>query len=215
MAVVIFFILAAGALVFAANVVFRRNPAICAVNLVGVFFCLAGIYLLIGFPFLAALQLMVYAGAIMVLFVFVIMLLDLRQEEPRDTPMATMLAPLFAAVIVALLVTVLGDIKVSTRNLPTRAMGQTAAEGGKGLATALFSKNLLAFEATSLLLLVGILGVVLLAKRRHRASENLDAVLAAAKRPSDTGDASTAPSVIAEPTPEPDPDVVTTGGGTA
>ncbi|MFQ5504997.1 MAG: NADH-quinone oxidoreductase subunit J [Planctomycetota bacterium] len=179
MEVLIFFLLTAGTLVFSGNVVFRRNPAVCAVHLVGAFFCLSGIYLLIGFPFLAALQLMVYAGAIMVLFLFVIMLLDLRREGDHEMPWSTTIAPLFAGGIFALLWTVIDKLPVHSGRLPALSAGRTAARGGEGLAAALFSKHLLAFEATSLLILVGIVGVVLLAKRRPHASRNLTRYLEA------------------------------------
>lgn len=166
MAFLIFIALAVGAVLFAANVVLRRNPAACAVHLVGAFFCLSGIYLLIGFPFMAAIQLMVYAGAIMVLFLFVIMLLDLRKEEPRDTPLASLLAPLLAAAVLGLIVPLFPEHQVVTSGLHDPVQGRTAANGGAGLAYALFSRHLLAFEATSILLLAGILGVTVLAKRR-------------------------------------------------
>jgi NADH-quinone oxidoreductase subunit J len=172
---VIFLVLAAGSIVFAANVVLRRNPAACAVNLVGTFFCLSGIYLLIGFPFLAAIQLMVYAGAIMVLFLFVIMLLDLRQEEPRNTPIGGLLAPLFAAAVLGLVVPFFPDAEVKAAMNLTPIQGETASWGGQGLAVALFGRHMIVFEATSLLLLAGILGVVVLAKRRPRPGEDAPA----------------------------------------
>ncbi len=169
----VFLILGIAAVLFALNVVLRRTPAICAVHLVGVFFCLAGIYLLMGFPFLAALQLMVYAGAIMVLFIFVIMLLDLKKEEERETPLASILAPLFAGGILALLATILPIHDAHTTQV--NKGGEAAASGGRPLAEALFSKHLLAFEATSLLLLAALIGVIVLAKKRGKSVRDLQA----------------------------------------
>src|SRR5438874_6223568 len=77
----LFYIFAIGTLAGSAMVVFRRNPIHGAVSLVGAFFFLAGIYVLLSAHLIAILQIMVYAGAVMVLFVFVIMLLNLKEEE--------------------------------------------------------------------------------------------------------------------------------------
>jgi NADH-quinone oxidoreductase subunit J len=165
---VLFLILAAGSVLGAANVVFRRNPAICAVFLVLTFVCLSGMFLLLGFPFVAAVQLMVYAGAIMVLFLFVVMLLNLSREEPRDFPYGSVLAPLIAGCLLGLLAPVFAEAKVhpaSAAEAAPAAEAARAAEGGEGLATALFGRFLLPFEAVSLLLLASIVGVIVLAKR--------------------------------------------------
>src|SRR3977135_465481 len=78
---VFFWIFAAGTVFFGAQVVLRRNPVYAAMSLVGAFFFLAGIYVLLSAHLIAILQVMVYAGAVMVLFVFVIMLLNLKDEE--------------------------------------------------------------------------------------------------------------------------------------
>src|SRR5207248_7969828 len=78
---VLFYVFAVGTLAGSAMVVLRRNPIHGAVSLVGAFFFLAGIYVLLSAHLIAILQIMVYAGAVMVLFVFVIMLLNLKEEE--------------------------------------------------------------------------------------------------------------------------------------
>ncbi|MBW8868897.1 MAG: NADH-quinone oxidoreductase subunit J, partial [Acidobacteria bacterium] len=78
---VLFYLFAVGVLVAGAQVIFRRNPIYGALSLVGCFFFLAGIYVLLAAHLIAILQIMVYAGAVMVLFVFVIMLLNLKEEE--------------------------------------------------------------------------------------------------------------------------------------
>src|SRR5687768_13393046 len=83
----IFFLFAAIAVIFALVVVLHRNPVVGALSLVASFFALAVMYVLLEAPFLAALQVIVYAGAIMVLFLFVIMLLNLKQvAEPPSRP---------------------------------------------------------------------------------------------------------------------------------
>jgi NADH-quinone oxidoreductase subunit J len=76
----IFFLFAAMAVIFAAVVVIHRNPVVSALSLVASFFALAVMYVLLDAPFMAALQVIVYAGAIMVLFLFVIMLLNLQHQ---------------------------------------------------------------------------------------------------------------------------------------
>src|SRR6059036_2730652 len=81
MEAILFYVFAIGTLTGSALVVLRRNPIYGAVSLVGAFFFLAGIYVLLSAHLIAILQVMVYAGAVMVLFVFVIMLLNLKEEE--------------------------------------------------------------------------------------------------------------------------------------
>src|SRR5919201_4504606 len=78
---ILFWILAAGVVLAGAQVVLRRNPVYAALSLVGCFFFLSGIYVLLSAHLIAILQVMVYAGAVMVLFVFVIMLLNLKEAE--------------------------------------------------------------------------------------------------------------------------------------
>src|SRR5262249_25524751 len=84
---ILFYIFALGTLGASAQVILRRNPIYGAVSLVGAFFFLAGIYLLLSAQLIAVLQVMVYAGAVMVLFVFVIMLLNLKEEELGEPKM--------------------------------------------------------------------------------------------------------------------------------
>src|SRR5437868_13948849 len=78
---ILFYLFAIGVLVAGAQVIFRRNPIYGALALVGCFFFLSGIYVLLAAHLIAILQVLVYAGAVMVLFVFVIMLLNLKEEE--------------------------------------------------------------------------------------------------------------------------------------
>jgi NADH-quinone oxidoreductase subunit J len=169
----LFLTLAAGATFGAANVVLRRNPAICAVFLVVTFVCISGLYLLLGFPFLAALQLMIYAGAIMVLFLFVVMLLNLEKEVPRQVPYASIMAPLVCACLVGVVgpFVLSNDVRLSAgpESEAPRVITMSArdgAEGGAALSEALFGKFLLPFEATSLLILAALIAVVVLAKKR-------------------------------------------------
>src|ERR671932_289216 len=82
---ILFWILAAGVVLAAVQVVLRRNPVYAAMSLVACFFFLAGIYLLLSAHLIAVVQVLVYAGAVMVLFVFVIMLLNLKDAELGET----------------------------------------------------------------------------------------------------------------------------------
>src|SRR5436190_5556892 len=96
---ILFFILFGGlAIGCAVNVVAQRNPLYCAISLIGVFVSLASLYLMLAAPFIAAVQIIVYAGAIMVLVVFVIMLLNVEQEERRQIRVGFLLP---AAVVLA------------------------------------------------------------------------------------------------------------------
>src|SRR5688572_17321956 len=88
---VIFFLFAAIAVIFALVVILHRNPVVGAISLVASFFALSVMYVLLDAPFMAALQIIIYAGAIMVLFLFTIMLLNLQhRKEPQTRPFQQM-----------------------------------------------------------------------------------------------------------------------------
>jgi NADH-quinone oxidoreductase subunit J len=151
----------------ALGVVFHRNPVHCALLLVGVLLSLAGIFILLHAQFVAALQVIVYAGAIMVLFLFVVMLLNVKGETPLLTPgAAKFFGFLFATIVfVELLWTVLqpgGDAGAPAAQAPLPAdFGSPAALG-----RVLYTVWLYPFEITSILLLIAVIGAVVLAKRK-------------------------------------------------
>ncbi len=160
---VIFFILAATALISGIMVVIQRHPVRSALYLILNFFALAGIYLLSHAEFIAAIQIIVYAGAIMVLFLFVIMLLNLRQPEEGGEKLH--LAQKVTGVVLAgatagLVVYSFTKIKLPAAKDMVKGFGSTEA-----VATSLFTDYLLPFEITSILLLVAVVGAVILAKR--------------------------------------------------
>lgn len=141
-------------------VVFHRNPMSSAIYLVITMLCLAGLYALLAGPFVAVIQVLVYAGAVMVLMLFVIMMLNLRPETLRREGGA--LVWLVAGLIG--LVLVLGIVPPFPRTAagpPPAAFGTIEEVGSQ-----LFTVYLLPFELTSVLLLIAIIGAVLLAKRR-------------------------------------------------
>ena len=159
---VLLFILFGGlAIGCALAVVAQRNPLYSAISLVGVFISLACLYVMLAAPFIAAVQVIVYAGAIMVLVVFVIMLLNVEEEERGRrrlkflVPTAVAMAAILIAEVAFILVTV-QEFRVS----PAAGVGLTHSIG-----TSLFTRYLLPFEITSILLLMAIVGAMTLARR--------------------------------------------------
>jgi NADH-quinone oxidoreductase subunit J len=160
----IFFVLAAMAVLGAVSLIVQRHPIHSALSLIVVMVALAGLYLLMGAEFVAAVQIIVYGGAIMVLFVFVIMLLNAGEEE-RTT--ASKLAT-YAGIPLALAVTglIAAAIARSSGSLPAPAPNG-ALTSTKALSTMLFSDFVYPFELTSFLILVAILGAIVLAQREN------------------------------------------------
>jgi NADH-quinone oxidoreductase subunit J len=146
----------------------RRNAVASAVWLVVAFFGLAGCYVVLEATFVAAVQVLVYAGAIMVLFLFVIMLLDLRSEGVLAGSVRMRL-PAVALALLFLTVGALCMVDATRRGLFPDAAAREALVldgGARAIGEALFTRWVLAFEVTSILLLGAILGAVVLTKRR-------------------------------------------------
>ena len=163
---ILFGMFAGTAIGCALGVIFHRNPVHCALLLVGVLLSLSGLFVLLSAPFIAALQVIVYAGAIMVLFLFVVMLLNVKGETPMLTPGAAKgFGILFALVIlVELLYTVLspvGELAGQPDVVLPEGFGSPAAVG-----RILYTVWLYPFEITSILLLIAVVGAVVLAKRK-------------------------------------------------
>ena len=159
----VFWVFAIPLIVSAAGVVVARNPVNSAMSLVAAFFFLAGIYVLLTAHLLAFLQVLVYAGAIMVLFLFVIMLLTTGDEYPARSRWKAM-----QALGVAGAAGVMAVVWVAIRDLGSLPMRLVPPDFGtvKAVGRLLFTQYLLPFEATSLLLLVAIVGAVVVAKQR-------------------------------------------------
>jgi NADH-quinone oxidoreductase subunit J len=164
-----FWLLAILSVVAALAVVLNRNPVRCALFLIVNFVCLAIFYLFLHAEVLAALQVLVYAGAIMVLFLFVIMLLNLGGEQVQHDPLVGQRwgGAIFGVIL-------LGVLTSAFLRAPVSASPPAPAEAPTGLQAdpvfqigqLLFTRYVYPFEVTSLLLLVGIIGTILLAKRR-------------------------------------------------
>lgn len=161
---VAFIVLALLLITAGVGVVTLRQPVHAALSLVGAILALAAIYVTLEAHFLAAIQVIVYAGAVMVLFLFVIMLLNVgRTRTPRLTwlkPMAWITAAISLAAVIAV-------VFVVQRPLPEFEVINAALRGGNAdaVAESLFSDHLLSFHLVGVLLLVGILGAVALVQQ--------------------------------------------------
>jgi len=161
MAVVTFVILALVAVVSAIGLIVRKNPIHGALFLVVNLGCVAAFYLALGAEFLAAAQVIVYAGAIMVLFVFAIMVLIPGKEETGPDPRRStrvLAVPVGAVLFVQLLV-----ILATGRSAP---VAPRPGGGVESLGQLLFTDYLFPFELTSVLLLAAMVGVLVLARRK-------------------------------------------------
>jgi len=166
----LFYLMACGVLASALGVVVARSPMMGVLSLLGSFFCLATIYLLAGFQFMAAAQLLVYAGAILVLFLYVIMLLDLgRGGEGRWIEAGALRErrlPLILGICGALLL--LSLIAIASGSGPAaNGAGDAGLDDVGALAQLMFGRYLLPFEAASILLLAAAVAVIVLAKRQR------------------------------------------------
>ena len=162
MSAALFYALGAVAVISALGVVTMRHPIRCALSLALSLLSLAGIYLLSGAEFIAAIQVIVYAGAVMVLFLFVIMLLNLERELR-----AAVKSPLLMYTGIALgLIFLVEGVLLLSMGVPSGVVGMTGpVPSTETMGRLLFGDYLLAFEAASLLLLVGIVGAVALLRR--------------------------------------------------
>ncbi|MBI5303073.1 MAG: NADH-quinone oxidoreductase subunit J [Chloroflexi bacterium] len=163
---IVFYLFAALAVVAALGVISLRNPVHSALSLAVVFVSLAALYVLLSAPFIAAAQVMVYAGAILILFVFVIMLLSPGLDQGAGAlERQPALAGVFGIALVLLLV-VAGASAVLPTTRGTFTPEYLAQVGNvEAIGAALFTDFILPFELTSVLLLAAIVGVVVLAKK--------------------------------------------------
>jgi NADH-quinone oxidoreductase subunit J len=158
---VIFFLLAALAVLGAVSLILQSHPIHSALSLILVMVSLAGLYLLMGREFIAAVQIIVYGGAVMVLFIFVIMLLNAGEEERTNfSKLAT-----FGGIPLALALSVIIAAAIARSSSHLQASGEQAVSSTRKLSMLLFSEFVYPFELTSFLILVAILGAIVLAQR--------------------------------------------------
>ena len=165
----IFLVFSVIAVISALFVVTRKNIVHAALFLLLTMFCVAGIYILLYAEFLAAVQILLYAGSVLVMFVFVIMAVDIKEpKEFVSTKKKSGRAFIAAAIIFLELVSMFVQAVVSPQK-GQYTLDKIVSMGGntQAIGTVLYTQYLLPFEIASLLLLVAILGAVILTKRRR------------------------------------------------
>jgi NADH-quinone oxidoreductase subunit J len=163
---ILFYVLAAAAVLTAGGLLVSRNAVYAALFLVLNFACVAVFYLLLGAPFIALAQVTVYAGAIMVLFLFVIMLLGAEKLPKGDVlPGQRPLAIILAVVLLGEAIILLFQKLQATAVLQAPGADLNTTEALRQLSMALFNQYLLPFEVTSILLLAAMVGAIVLTKR--------------------------------------------------
>ena len=159
---VVFFVLAGLAIIGAVSLILQKHPIHSALSLIVVMVALAGLYLLLGAEFVAAVQIIVYGGAIMVLFVFVIMLLNAGVEEHTSvSKMAGAPGLLLVVALAGVVAATIARSSESVQNIPqTGELSSTL-----GISNMIFREFVYPFELTSFLILVAVLGATVLAQR--------------------------------------------------
>ncbi len=161
MDLILFLTFAIVAVACAINLVLQRHPISSAISLIGVMGSLAVLYLLLGAEFIAAVQVIVYAGAIMVLFVFVIMLLNMEAEQPTGRSLvARYIGVPCLFLFLGLMALLLHALVPSSARVTFGAFTEGSA---RNIGRVLFTDYLLPFEVTSVLILVAIVGAIVLA----------------------------------------------------
>jgi len=169
---VVFYALSGLAIGASALVIGQRNPMYSVLLLIASFGALAGLYIQLDAPFVAVAQIIIYAGAIMVLFLFVVMLLNAPKEDAAEWdqlhPLRRPGIARFGALLAALLIVQLSWALMRGTGLDTPVAGRadaTVVSSVTELGKVLFAKHTFAFEATSILILVAMVGAVVLARR--------------------------------------------------
>jgi NADH-quinone oxidoreductase subunit J len=168
----VFYVFAGLAIGASALVIGQRNPMYSVLLLIASFGALAGLYIQLDAPFVAVAQIIIYAGAIMVLFLFVVMLLNAPREDaaeydrlhPLRQPGITRFGTLLASLLVVQLVWALASISGLAAPVGGRT-GPETVSSVRELGRVLFERHGFAFEATSILILVAMVGAVVLARR--------------------------------------------------
>jgi NADH-quinone oxidoreductase subunit J len=162
MVAAVFYITAIVGLGFAVVAVSHRNPIVNVLSLVVTFFCIAVNYALLGASFLAAAQILIYAGAILVLFLFVVMLLNAPEEQPASVARPFQRG---AGLILAGAVAVGGTVLLLALHPPAGVAEPVGS--ARAIGQLLVGPYLFAFELISVLLLAALVGALVLVKRKH------------------------------------------------
>jgi NADH-quinone oxidoreductase subunit J len=159
---ILFFLFAGFAIACAILMVYHKNPLYSAISLIGVFIALACIYMLLAAPFIAVVQVLVYAGAIMVLVIFVIMLLNLEEDKPLTRlRYLYLVGSVLGLVLLAQTLFIFYAVRRSSQSAQEQADAGLTINIGK----AMFTEYLLPVEIAGVLLLMAIVGAMVLARR--------------------------------------------------
>ncbi len=154
-------------LIFGVAVVINRNPVASALSLVMSFLGLAALFMSLDAYFIGIIQVLVYAGAVMVLFLFIIMLLDLRVEEGRRINWLALVGGIAVALILLIQISfVVSHFKIARKTFPP--LTRSAIDDVRNVGALLFSNYNLPLQILGVLVLVATIGVVLLSKREPR-----------------------------------------------
>ena len=168
---VAFYIFAAITVLASLGVVGQRNPMHSVMLLIVSFGALAGLYVLLDAPFTAVTQIIIYTGAIMVLFLFVVMLLNVPREEPAPPGLIAALGPRSMKIAVVLSIVLGIEVVWALSRVGLGWFGQDAAATSVSsvtlIGTALFTRHAFAFEATSILILVAMVGAIIIARKEQ------------------------------------------------
>ena len=168
-----FYAFAAVTVIGSLLVVLQKNPVYSVLSIIAAFFGLAGLYVLLEAPFVAVVQIIIYAGAIMVLFLFVVMLLNVPREDAaewdRAHPLYRPMAVRIGAVLAVLLALELGWALSRTAGLSAGVADDGPAVSSVAeLGKVLFTDYMFAFEVTSILIIASMVGAVVLARKREQ-----------------------------------------------
>jgi NADH-quinone oxidoreductase subunit J len=169
----LFYLFGAAAVVASLLVIVQHNPMYSVLLLIASFGALSGLYVLLDAPFVAVIQIIVYAGAIMVLFLFVVMLLNVPKEDTEEARLRGLVAPGVTNAGAMLAVALVAELGWAL----TRSGGEARGFSGGGVTSVaaigrlLFGEYSFAFEVTSVLILVAMVGAVVLARRDKKGSE--------------------------------------------
>lgn len=169
----LFYFFGALAVISSLLVIAQRNPVYSVLLLITSFGALSGLYVLLDAPFAAAIQIIVYAGAIMVLFLFVVMLLNAPHEDTdSDEKTHPMLRPGPMRFGAAMAVALLGELAWAlSRSGPSSSFSNTPVTSLSAIGYTLFTDYAFQFEVTSVLILVAMVGAVLMARREDQPGE--------------------------------------------
>jgi len=163
MAHILFFLLAFVCVISVLGMIISKNQAYNALFLILAFACTGGLFALLGAPFIATVQIIIYAGAIMILFVFVIMMINVREGLPPEKKKWTVYLSIGVAVV--FLVELFFAVKGTLVPLGTAPVEHAATPANLG--RILFTQYLYPFEITSLLIIVAIVGAIVLVKKKE------------------------------------------------